>query len=229
MTTPVAASERHEPAFNSPWPVLLLIAAVLLSHVLSNLGYIHKERLILFEHDLNQGRWIGLIGHMFAHQGWLHAAMNCAFILAFGTPVARYLGVGVRGACIFLLFFLTCGVLAALAYAGALGLLPRGMGFPGEWGLLGASGAASGLMGGAIRLVSGSGLPGPLGSRSVVRMTLSWIVLNTVMGLSGLTPGAVGIPVAWQAHIFGYLAGVMLIAPFGVLAGAPRAAPNEMA
>jgi len=41
--------------------------------------------------------------------------MNCAFALAFGAPVARFLGTGARGALTFLVFFVLCGVLAGLA------------------------------------------------------------------------------------------------------------------
>ena len=41
-------------------------------------------------------------------------------------------------------------------------------------------------------------------------MTIAWIVVNVVLGLTGLTPGTAGAPVAWQAHIFGYFAGLVL-------------------
>ncbi len=56
---------------------------------------------------------------------------------------------------------------------------------------------------------------------TVIGMTLAWVIANAVLGLSGLTPGAAGIPVAWQAHIIGYFAGLLLIGPFVRLAG-PR-------
>ena len=48
---------------------------------------------------------------------------------------------------------------------------------------------------------------------------VAWILLNAILGLSGLTPGAAGAPVAWEAHIFGFFAGLVLIGPFARLAG----------
>jgi membrane associated rhomboid family serine protease len=55
--------------------------------------------------------------------------------------------------------------------------------------------------------------------RTVVGMTIGWILVNAVLGLTGLTPGTAGAPVAWEAHIFGYLAGLLTIGLFGRLAG----------
>ena len=37
---------------------------------------------------------------------------------------------------------------------------------------------------------------------------------SLALGLTGLTPGTAGAPIAWQAHIIGYFAGLFLIAPF---------------
>jgi membrane associated rhomboid family serine protease len=50
-------------------------------------------------------------------------------------------------------------------------------------------------------------------------MAAAWAIVNVVLGVSGLTPGAMGMPVAWQAHLAGYLAGVVLVGPFARLAG----------
>jgi membrane associated rhomboid family serine protease len=51
-------------------------------------------------------------------------------------------------------------------------------------------------------------------------MAAIWTIANWVLGAFGLTPGAGGMQVAWQAHIVGYAAGVLLIGPFARLAGA---------
>jgi membrane associated rhomboid family serine protease len=51
-------------------------------------------------------------------------------------------------------------------------------------------------------------------------MALAWTIANVVLGVTGMTPGAAGMPVAWQAHLAGYVAGVLLIGPFARLAGA---------
>jgi membrane associated rhomboid family serine protease len=187
--------------------------------------------LILAQGDLQHGRLLGLVGHIFVHASWPHVLINAVFILAFGAPVARAFGETVWGGVVFLLFFLTCGVLAALGFvamADAQGWLLGGV--AADWSLVGASGAASGLMGGAIRLMAARNTGqtewalGGLGSRMVVSASLGWIIINVVLGLTGLTPGAGGAPVAWQAHIAGYFAGLLLIGIFTRLAGRVSAA-----
>ena len=206
----------REPMFNVPWPVLALIAALIATHVWREMAQAGVASFALTEPDFRAGRWWPLISYMFVHASWVHLLMNGAFTLAFGAPVARFLGGGARGAAAFFAFFLTCGVIAALAYAGVLSLSEAA-----PWALVGASGAASGLMGAAVRLIEGRGALGPVRGRTVAAMTFGWIALNAVLGLSGLTPGAGGAPVAWEAHIFGYLAGLALIGLFARAAGAP--------
>jgi membrane associated rhomboid family serine protease len=205
----------REPAFNAPWTVLALVALLIATHGARVLVGVGAERFALTGDDLRAGRWGGLVSYLFVHAGWAHVAMNAAFTLAFGTPVARYLGAGPRGAAAFFAFFLICGIIAALAYAGLLSFVNTNQG----WALLGASGAASSLFGAAARLIEGRGRLGSIGGRTVVGMTLAWIAVNAVLGLSGLTPGAAGLPVAWEAHIFGYFAGLILIGPVARMAG----------
>ncbi|HZK98405.1 MAG TPA: rhomboid family intramembrane serine protease [Caulobacteraceae bacterium] len=208
-------SASREPMFNAPWIVLTLVAALIAAHAWREMAHAGVERLALTSADLTVGRWPPLVTYMFVHAGWAHVLMNAAFTLAFGAPVARFLGGGPRGAASFVAFFLVCGVIAALAYAGLLGLTDPG----GGWALVGASGAASGLMGAAARLIEGRGRLGSVRGRTVVAMTLGWIAINAVLGLSGLTPGAAGAPVAWEAHIFGFFAGLALIGLFARAAG----------
>ena len=201
----------REPAFSAPWPVVALVAALLATHGLRLLLRVDAGVWALGADDLRRGRLLGLVTYQFDHAGWLHVLSNAAATLAFGAPVARLMGVGPRGATAFFAFFVVCGVVAALGYAG---LYPRG-----DWVLLGGSGAAAGLVGAAARLIQGRGRVGPLLGRTVLGMSAAWILVNVVLGLSGLTPGAVGVPVAWQAHLIGYAAGLLLITPFAWAAG----------
>jgi len=116
-----------------------------------------------------------------------------------------------------------CGIAAALGYAGLLDALSRmGAASQDGWALVGASGAASGLLGAAARLMDDRGRLGPMLGRNVVAMTLAWIAANALLGLLGLTPGAAGMPVAWEAHIIGFFAGLLMIGPFAHIAGARR-------
>jgi membrane associated rhomboid family serine protease len=209
----------REPAFNAPWTVMALVAILIATHAARVFAGVDVGRFALTGDDLRAGRWLGLISYLFVHASWAHVAMNAAFTLAFGTPVARYLGTDARGAVVFFAFFLICGVIAALAYAGLLSVLEHADGPSRAWALVGASGAASGLLGAAARLIEGHGRLGRIGGRTVVGMTLAWIAVNAVLGLSGLTPGAAGVPVAWEAHVFGYFAGLLLIGPLAKLAG----------
>ncbi len=219
------ARAPREAAFNVPWTLAALIGALLATHGWRLLTGIGVERFALTPEDLGRGRWGALISYQFVHGGWAHVLMNCGFTLAFGAPTARFLGAGARGAAAFFTFFLTCGVLAALGYAGVLALENLAGREAGPWALVGASGAASGLLGAAARLIEGRGRLGPMTGRTVAGITAGWILVNAVLGLTGLTPGAGGLPVAWPAHILGYAAGLILIGPFAAAAGVRRREP----
>jgi membrane associated rhomboid family serine protease len=61
----------------------------------------------------------------------------------------------------------------------------------------------------------------PILSRQIVSFTLIWAVMNVVVGLlGGAFLGASG-PIAWEAHLGGYFAGLLLGGPFDYLR--PRA------
>lgn len=217
----------REPMLNSPLVVTALVVFLICTHLARLLLGGDALALSFARGDLQSGRITSLITYQFVHANWAHVLMNAVFVLAFGAPVARYLGSGVRGGILFLLFFLACGVAAALGYGLVMDGMARLGGGEADWALLGASGAASGLMGGAVRLMQGRrdgagsdrGRVGSLAGRTVVAMSLGWIGINLVLGLTGLTPGTGGAPVAWQAHIVGYFVGLLAIGAFGRLAG----------
>jgi membrane associated rhomboid family serine protease len=202
---------RREPILNAPAAVASLVGLLIAAHALRLATGVDVDRFAFSAADLQAGRWQALITYQFVHGSWAHVLMNAAFCLAFGVPLARLLGERWRGAALFYAFFLACGAVAALAY---WLISPKG-----AWDLVGASGAASGLMGAAARLIEGRGRLGSPFGRTVIVWTIAWIAINAVLGLSGLTPGAAGVPVAWQAHIFGYLAGLVLVSPAAWLAG----------
>lgn len=213
----------REPILNAPWPVGLLIAAMIGAHAWRVMTHTGMEGLALTRSNLAAGRMAGLVTYLFVHASWAHVLTNSAFTLAFGVPVARLMGGRVRGASAFFSFFIVCGVLAALGFAALSALLATLGRVEQPWALVGASGAASGLMGATARLIEGHGRIGSPWGRSCLAMMLGWIAVNAVLGLSGLTPGAAGMPVAWEAHIWGFFAGLVLIRPFAVLAGSPGA------
>ena len=161
------------------------------------------------------GWWPGLLTSMAVHGSWGHALINAGFAFAFGPPVAR-LFAGAKGAVVFLGYYIVCGLAGTLGY----GLVHLGSEAP----LVGASGAVTGLLGGAIRLMGGDGRPRPLTDRNVLGMSAAILILNAVTGLIGLAPGVENAQIAWEAHAFGFLAGLLLIGPLAKWFGTGRPA-----
>jgi membrane associated rhomboid family serine protease len=212
---------RTEPAIRVPWPVAVLIALLVAAHVARLWLGFDPDRLALTAPDVAAGRWGGVITYLFVHANWAHLLMNSVAVLAFGSPVARYLGTGARGALAFALFFLLCGAIAGAGQAGIVGLLAKAGLALNDYALIGASGAASGFVGAAMRLIEGRGRPGPIFGRLVVLTTVAWVFANVVTGVTGLMPGVpAGAPIAWEAHLMGYFSGLLLIPFFGRLANA---------
>lgn len=151
------------------------------------------------------------VTYIFLHASWAHLAINSVWLLAFGPVVARRLGV-----LVFLLFFLICGI------AGAAVHLALNWGDPQP--LIGASAAISGLMAAAFRIAfvgpTGqiSGPLAPIVSSRIILWTAIWIAVNIIVGKLGIGTGGGGELVAWQAHIGGYIAGLLLVGLFDSLA-----------
>lgn len=198
---------EREPAINAPWPVLTIIAAIVACYGLQlAFGPVAVVESFGFRSaQLWRGDVVGVVTAIFLHGGWAHLAANAAFILAFGTPVARRMGTGGAGAVAFFLFFLVCGAAGNLGFA----LVRPGDQEP----LIGASGAAAGLMGAASRLMAPPPWLARFQSQAVISMAASWVVINLIVAVVGWAPGSGGAPVAWQAHLFGYAAGLLLIGP----------------
>ncbi len=155
------------------------------------------------------------------HANWIHYGVNAVWLLPFGSAVARRFG-AVR----FLAFF------AVTAAAGAAMHLAT---HPGEqYPMIGASAAISGTMAAAMRFAFQRG--GPLGllrgdgdeayrvpaipltrvlsDTRVLIFLAAWFGINLLFGLSSLTIGGADEPIAWQAHIGGFLAGLLLFSWF---------------
>jgi membrane associated rhomboid family serine protease len=214
------SQDRPEPIFNAPWPAVLAMVSILLSNLV--LGTASNEtvyRLALEPVRIWSGDMAGLVTSLFVHGGWVHALMNAVFALAFGAPVARLLGLGVRGGTLFILLYIVCGVLAGLGYAA---IHPQSTNL-----VIGASGAVAGLMGGAGRLMDRPGQLSSLFAPRALSLAISWLIINLVMAVFGGFPGMGTGPVAWEAHLFGFVAGALLISPASWLAARSEAAPPE--
>lgn len=201
-----AEPPRREPMFNAPWPALAITVSILgLYFFQARAPEAAWAGYVLTPAEVVQlGRWETLVTPLFLHGNWIHALMNAVAALAFGAPVARLLGMR-GGAIAFFAFYLVCGVLSSLGYVlvHPLSLAP----------VVGASGAVSGLMGAASRLVDQRGHLGPLISRTTVGMAAGWVIMNLILGYVPVMPGAEGAGIAWEAHVAGYFAGLLLIGP----------------
>jgi membrane associated rhomboid family serine protease len=165
------------------------------------------------------------VTHAFLHVDWLHLAVNLIWMASFGSALARRFGT-VR--------FLALSLLAAAAGAAVYLLfhLPemRLRSFnPNAFSLaIGASGAVSGMMAATARFAFAPGGPLSGGARATAYrlpaeplrvvftrsralvFILVWFVLNFLTGMAGgLLPGVSG-PIAWEAHVGGFLAGLLL-------------------
>ncbi len=198
----------REPLLNAPWPSLVVVGAILLSYAWQvTLGGGDAAALSLgfAPADLDHGRWSNLITVIFVHGGWAHAIFNAVAALAFGPPVARLLGTDLRGVLAFFGFYLVCGVASCLGYAALHLHDPEPV--------IGASGAVSGLMGAASRLLGGGDRLWPLRSRPVISLGLGWAAANAVLAVFSVTPFMPDAKIAWEAHIAGYVFGLLLIGP----------------
>jgi membrane associated rhomboid family serine protease len=168
--------QPHEPMFNVPLPVLLIALSMpvlfFFQQQLPDMG----GSMAFAPADLEQGRWGGLFTSMLLHANWPHALMNAVAAVAFGAPVARLFGDRI-GPSVFLLFYVSCGALAALGY----GLIHWGSPNP----MVGASGAVFGLIGAATRLLGAHGRVRPLFDKRVIAMSLAWMAVNLFTGVVG--------------------------------------------
>jgi membrane associated rhomboid family serine protease len=211
---PVNPRPSRERVFNAPLlPVLLALSMPTLYALQQKLPDEGLGWAFVPTSLVDGGWWPGVLTSMFLHGSWAHALINAGFAFAFGPPIARLFS-GVKGGLVFLGYYIVCGLVGTVGY----GLVHLGSDAP----LVGASGAVTGLLGGAIRLLGTDGRPQPLTDRRVIGMSVAILVLNAVTGLIGFAPGVQGAQIAWEAHAFGFLAGLLLIGPLARWFGGVR-------
>ena len=149
-----------------------------------------------------------VITSMFLHGGWMHLLGNMWFLWIFGNNIEDSMG-HAR----FVVFYLACGVAAALAQV----MVTPSSAIP----MVGASGAISGVMGAYLLLYPRVRVYAivPIGIIPVSialpawTMLLYWFGMQFLGGLVGRL-GEEGGGVAFWAHAGGFLAGVVLIKLF---------------
>ena len=233
-----------EPIFNVPSVVTATIAVLALVHgvrefILSPETDDLVLRLFAFiplrygssplaQEGLPGGRWADawtFVTYAFLHGNWVHLGLNVVWLLAFGTPVARRFG-----ALRFLGFF----ALTAAAGAAAHLIVYAGEPVP----VVGASASISGFMAAALRFafqrrgpligrdpesyqVPALPLTAVLRNGRVLVFLVVWFGLNLLFGLGSLSVDGSEQTVAWQAHIGGFLAGLLAFSAFDPVRSAP--------
>jgi membrane associated rhomboid family serine protease len=150
--------------------------------------------------------WLTIFSSMFLHGGWMHLIGNMLYLWVFGNNVEDAMGHGR-----FIVFYLLCGLLAALTQA----VLNPDSEIP----MVGASGAISGVLGAYLLLHPHARILViiPIG----ILIYTPWIAAYWVLGfwfvlqiLNSLVSASETGGVAYGAHLGGFVAGMLLIPLF---------------
>lgn len=229
-------SPANPPAINAPRVVVWLIAVMTFVHIVRQVVPEGTDFAILRYFSVIPARYTldglshygglpaalwSLVTYNFLHGDFGHLIVNAVWMLAFGSAVAWRVG-----AKRFLLFSLFCGVSGALLHL----VFRWGAPYP----MIGASAMISGHMAAAIRFVfRDRGTFGSLGrghsqQRHVPLATVGevfldrrsfafvavWALINLGIGLSSASFIGGGGGVAWEAHIGGFVAGLLFFGYF---------------
>ncbi len=141
--------------------------------------------------------WASLVTSAFLHGGWMHLIGNMVFLWVLGDNVEDNLGHRR-----YIVFYLLCGLAAALTHAA----IDPGSKVP----MIGASGAVSGVIGAYLVLHPKAPIRTLVGY-FIVSLP-AWVVLGMWAGLQLFNiAGGGGGGVAWWAHVGGLIAGAVLI------------------
>ncbi len=166
--------------------------------------------------DILPAAWMSIFSSMFLHGGWMHLIGNMLYLWIFGNNVEDAMG-HTR----FIVFFLVCGIIAALAQA-----VPNPSS---EIPMIGASGAISGVLGAYLLLHPHARVLVviPVGVLIFTQRIAAYWVLGFWFVLqlfnSWLSAEQLG-GIAYGAHIGGFVAGMLLI-PFFKHRNVPLFAP----
>ena len=225
---------EREPIFNVPASVIAALGLLTAVHVGLQLLPMAEANWTTLALAFIPARYAGLAEELpgglaaavasFATYQLLHAdithlLVNGAWLLAFGSAVARRVG-----AMRFFLFATLCGAGGALMF-----LVFR-------WGelvpVVGASGAVSGLMAAALRFFFGAADRGDLDqlqsapatvplislaetltNRRILTVVVVWVIINFVMAVA--VPASISAGgIAWEVHLGGFLVGLLTFGAF---------------
>ena len=149
-----------------------------------------------------------LVTHQYLHGGWLHVLGNMLYLWIFGDNVEDRIG-----SLPYLGFYLVCGAIAAIG---------QGLVAPGP--MVGASGAIAGVLGAYLVMFPTARISTLLFLGIFITMTElpalivigMFVVLQVIEGVAELRLGThvAAAHVAYFAHVFGFVAGILLLPLF---------------
>jgi membrane associated rhomboid family serine protease len=234
-----------EPIFNVPFIVIVTVAVLVLVHV-ARMFLLTDEQDVSFllTFAFIPARYGGdaaatgtfpggsgadlwtFFSYAFIHADVMHLGLNLAWLVPFGSALARRFG-----AWRYVVFMLVTAAFGALAHLVThFGALEP---------MIGASAAISGAMAGAMRFVFQHGGPlallrndaadayrVPAASLATtlrdprfLLFLIVWLGLNALFGIGTISfGGEEGQVIAWQAHVGGFFAGLLLFSVFDPVA-----------
>lgn len=228
-------SQPNQPLFNVPGSVLAVIALLIAIHVVRLVLPADWDNWLVVASAFVPSRYAGdmdrlpggivsavlsPVTYQLVHGHMTHLLFNALWLLAFGGAIA--MRVGTRR---FLAFTIFAGVISAAVYLAF------------HWGarmpVIGASGAVAGLMGGTMRFLFSALDSGgiwrlreaprsvelmplhvALTDKRILAATAILIVINLLTFAGVDTAGVDAGSIAWEAHIGGYLAGLLTFGLF---------------
>jgi membrane associated rhomboid family serine protease len=191
-------SDPRQPVFNLPPATRTLVVLNVLVFALMWVLPDQADDAIITLYGFAPARafagWAAFVDpvtYQFLHGGFTHIAVNMLGLMAFGAGVEQRLGPWRFAA-----FYLLCGIAGAFTEFAV---------DPGSSEvMIGASAAISGLFGGILRLA--------VFRRSFWLIVVLWFAMNAATGIAGI--GGEGEPVAWVAHVGGFVVGLVLFPLF---------------
>ena len=236
-------SDLHfrEPIFNVPLVVIATVGVLVLVHVFRMVVLTDEqdvEFLLTFAFiPVRYGTDAGVVGafpggfaadlwtfftYAFIHADLMHLGLNLAWLIPFGTALARRFGPWR-----YIVFMLVMAAIGALAHlVSHVGEIEP---------MIGASAAISGAMAAAMRFVfqadgplvhwrersdaayrvPAATLAATLGDPRFLLFLAVWLGLNALFGSGAVSFGTeAGQEIAWQAHVGGFFAGLFLFNAF---------------
>ncbi len=201
--------KAYPPMFNIPPVTKILLALMVIIHaslyLLDKFAIPDLMNIVTVYGGFIPASWMGAapflwstiltpFTYTFLHGSWLHVLVNTVMFLTGGAALERW--TGAKRMC--LIFFISS---LAAAFSHFL-LAPSSM-MP----VVGASGGISGLFGALLAKIQTT-QGRRTGKWGMWPIILVWVGISAIFGFMGSPDG---LPVAWIAHIGGFLCGIVMV------------------